>query len=91
MYELEEVNDVKAKEFAMVYFTFIKQQVGAIFKYTSAKSSSGVDNIFECIGRELLNLNFESKEEVNEHEHGQQNNISLVNRRPTIKNKKSCC
>jgi predicted GTPase len=55
MYDLEEVEEEKVKECAKVYLYFIKE-IGAIFKYTSAKNASGIDDLFESIGSTLLNL-----------------------------------
>ena len=57
MYELEEVDEEKVKDFAKVIILRQIQEIKAIFKYTSAKSSIGIDNLFETVGSELLALN----------------------------------
>lgn len=32
------------------------KEIGAIFKYTSAKNASGIDELFEAIGTSMLSL-----------------------------------
>ena len=44
-------------EISRKFFSFLFQEAGAIFKYTSAKSSSGVDELFKNIGSRLLDPN----------------------------------
>jgi len=51
MYEMEEVEEEKGRAFA--------KEVGGIFKYTSAKNSTGIDELFRTIGNRFLDPNFE--------------------------------
>ena len=46
MYEYEEVPDAEAKAYA--------QSINAIFQTTSAKVSSGIDELFKMIGEKFL-------------------------------------
>lgn len=46
LYEHEEIEEGIGREFA--------EQVGAIFRYTSAKNSSGIDELFSSIGDKIL-------------------------------------
>ena len=49
MYEHEEVEEKEGKELA--------KELGAIFQKTSAKESTGVDDLFVKIGKKFLNPN----------------------------------
>ena len=49
MYEQEEVEENEGKELA--------KQLGAIFQKTSAKESTGVEDLFTKIGKKFLNPN----------------------------------
>lgn len=51
MYEMEEVEEEKGRAFA--------KEAGGIFKYTSAKNSTGIDELFRTIGNRFLDPNFE--------------------------------
>lgn len=51
MFENEEVEESKGRAFA--------KEIGAIFKYTSAKTSSGIEEIFKSIGNRYIDPNFE--------------------------------
>jgi hypothetical protein len=42
MFELEETDEQKAKLLAKV-FMYLNKDIGAVFKYTSAKNASGID------------------------------------------------
>ena len=54
LYEKEQVNEKEARKFA--------DDIGAIFKTTSALSNSGIDTLFTFIGKKYLNKNFNYKD-----------------------------
>ena len=53
IYEKEEVSNFEGEEFA--------DSINAIFKSTSALSNNGIPNLFENIGKKILNPNFDYK------------------------------
>jgi Fe2+ transport system protein B len=61
MYENEEVEENEGKQLA--------KELGAIFQKTSAKESTGVEDLFLNIGKRFVNPN--SKEGVSSNEKGQ--------------------
>ena len=94
LYESRQVQDEEALEFA--------KSINAIFQYTSAKESSGIDELFNKIGNKYFNPDLNIiDEETKEREKYEQkklrkekmkdeNNITLVKEDP--KNvKKKCC
>ncbi len=48
---MEEVDEEKGREFA--------KEAGGIFKYTSAKNSTGIDELFRTIGNRFLDPNYQ--------------------------------
>ena len=56
LYEHEEIEEGIGREFA--------DQVGAIFRYTSAKNSSGIDELFSSIGDKILNPQKKEEESI---------------------------
>ena len=59
LYDYQEVKDEEAIKYA--------DSIGAIFQITSAKSNTGIDKLFNNIGRKLFDPNFDyKKEEENE-------------------------
>ena len=50
LYENEQVTDEEGKKFA--------KEINAIFKITSALSNTGIDRLFESIGKKILNPNY---------------------------------
>ncbi len=53
LYEEEKISEKEAQEFA--------DSINAIFKSTSALSNTGIPNLFENIGKKILNPNFDYK------------------------------
>jgi hypothetical protein len=51
MYENEEIEEKTGRDFA--------KEIGAIFKYTSAKNSNGVDELFRSAGNKFIDPNWE--------------------------------
>jgi len=94
LYENRDVQDEEAKEFA--------KSINAIFQYTSAKNSSGIEELFEKIGKKYFNpdiniIDEENKErelyEQKKRQKGQKNNDNKVKLEnpPSGKKKKKCC
>ena len=51
MYEMEEVEEEKGRQFA--------KDIGAIFKYTSSKNNTGIEEMFRAIGNRYIDPSFE--------------------------------
>jgi Ras-related protein Rab-22 len=58
LYEEEKIDETEGRSFA--------KQIGAIFRYTSAKNSSGIDELFKAIGNKLIDPNYEEGGKVEE-------------------------
>ena len=94
LYESREVQDEEALEFA--------KSINAIFQYTSAKESSGIDELFNKIGNKYFNpdlniIDEESKErakyeqkKLRKEQMKDENNITLVKEDPKSVKKKCC-
>ena len=80
LYENEQVSDEEGKKFA--------KEINAIFKLTSALSNTGIDRLFETIGKKILNPNF-NEDDINDLSNsipGKQNvNINKKQGRDTVK------
>lgn len=50
LYTQEQVPEIEVREFA--------QKIGAIFRNTSARTSDGIDDLFESIGKKILDPNY---------------------------------
>ena len=96
LYENEEVPEQEAREFA--------KSIGAIFCLTSAQSNSGIEELFEEMGKKFLDPNStinesenqnldqahkQKKDEKKKEKKEEQKNIQLKNVKK--KEKKSCC
>jgi membrane-bound ClpP family serine protease len=68
------------------------KEIGAIFRYTSAKNASGIDELFKAIGSKLLDPNYEEggKVEVDEEHVKVRSQTINMNSKGTNK-KKGCC
>ena len=96
LYENEQVTDEEGKKFA--------KEINAIFKITSALSNTGIDRLFESIGKKILNPNY-TEDGINDLSNSTpKNNVNIINKkqeRNTIKlnnaiknngkEKKRCC
>ena len=86
MYEHEEITEEQGKQLA--------KELGAIFQKTSAKESTGVDDLFVKIGKKFINPNKEDTSNLTKEEKKQQGQKL---KRDKIKNeregnaKKGCC
>ena len=96
LYEKEEVPEQEAREFA--------KSIGAIFCLTSAQSNSGIEELFEEMGKKFLDPNSttnesenqnldqahkQKKDEKKKEKKEEQKNIQLKNVKK--KEKKNCC
>lgn len=92
MYDVEEVEESTGKNFA--------KEVNAIFKYTSAKQSTGIEELFRIIGRKFIDPNYEDEGIVLDFSND--NSDAIQARRQTVKitrgsnnvannKKKGCC
>ena len=70
LYEQEEVNETKAREFA--------QSIGAIFALTSAQNNSGINELFRDVGNKYLDPNFQQKLEEEKEEKNQEGQTNIV-------------
>eukprot|EP00340_Litonotus_pictus_P001207 CAMPEP_0170520132 /NCGR_PEP_ID=MMETSP0209-20121228/5372_1 /TAXON_ID=665100 ORGANISM="Litonotus pictus, Strain P1" /NCGR_SAMPLE_ID=MMETSP0209 /ASSEMBLY_ACC=CAM_ASM_000301 /LENGTH=165 /DNA_ID=CAMNT_0010806249 /DNA_START=120 /DNA_END=617 /DNA_ORIENTATION=+ len=86
LYEHEEVEESVGRNFA--------KDIGAIFRYTSAKNSSGIDELFKAIGSKLIDPNYEEGGKVEadpEHDKIRSTTIKLNNKSGGKKEKKEGC
>ena len=87
MYEEEQIDESVGREFA--------KEIGAIFRYTSAKNSSGIDELFKAIGNKLIDPNYQEGgkvEEDIEHDRNRATTMKLnKNKQSDKKEKGGCC
>lgn len=72
MYEEEQIEESVGRNFA--------KEIGAIFRYTSAKNASGIDELFKAIGNKMIDPNYEEGgkvEEDPEYERNRQTTIKI--------------
>ena len=85
LYEEEKVEEIVGRNFA--------KEIGAIFRYTSAKNASGIDDLFKAIGNKLIDPNYEEGgkvEEDVEHERIRQQTVKLTNKNKGEKKDGGC-
>jgi hypothetical protein len=58
MYDVEEVDESTGRNHA--------KEINAVFKYTSAKNSTGIEELFRIIGNKFIDPNFEDESGVSE-------------------------
>jgi hypothetical protein len=90
MYDVEEVDESEGRNFA--------REINAVFKYTSAKNASGIEELFRTIGNKFLDPNYEDETTIPDVIN---NNLDASERRQTMKisknggksgdKKKECC
>ena len=88
LYDDEAVPEKEAREFA--------DSIGAIFTLTSAQNNSGVNKLFENIGKKFLDPNFQEKVEEVKNIREAQQSVSLDRNKvkpetKEEKKKKGCC
>ena len=86
MYEHEQVNENEAKQLA--------SELNAIFQKTSAKESTGIEDLFIKIGKKYINPKSDDETGGNTNtkkEDKANNNIKLKKKNEDGKGKKGCC
>ena len=83
MYENEKVDEDEAKKLA--------SELNAIFQKTSAKESTGVEDLFIKIGKKFLKPNLEEGGSKNEQRNDKSKSIKLNKKNAEGKEKKGCC
>ena len=84
MYEHEEVEEKEGKEFA--------KEINAIFQKTSAKDSSGIEDLFAKIGKKFLDpLAPQGAGATKNNLKEDKNTIRLENNDEGVIRKKGCC
>ena len=93
LYDNEQVSEDEARAFA--------NEIGAIFKLTSANTNTGIEELFKAVGCKVLDPNYnEENEKTNNNNNNNNSNNNNENRKPNIKieldnnnikKKKGCC
>ena len=83
MYENEKVDEDDAKKLA--------SDLKAIFQKTSAKESTGVEDLFVKIGKKFLNPNSDEGGAKNEQRNDKSKSIKLNKKNAEGNAKKGCC
>ena len=83
MYENEKVDEDEAKKLA--------SELNAIFQKTSAKESTGVEDLFIKIGKKFLKPNSEEGGAKTEQRNYKSKSIKLNKKNAEGKEKKGCC
>lgn len=78
MFDKEQVSENEARNFA--------KEINAIFKIVYS-NGNGIDELFQCIGKKFLNLNWNQE---NEHKNEDQDEDSYKKRKAHIRKKKEC-
>ena len=78
LYDNEQVSEDEARKFA--------DEIGAVFKLTSANTNKGIEDLFKTIGCKVLDPNYSEDDESNQ----KKMNIKIDNDK-TKKKKKGCC
>ena len=79
LYESEDVKEEEARKFA--------EEIGAIFKLTSAQNNTGINDLFKEVGNKYLDPNFKPSKDDN-YEKEQFNNNIIYNDKKDEDNKK---
>ena len=81
LYDNEQVPEDEARAFA--------NEIGAIFKLTSANTNTGIEELFKAVGCKVLDPNYNEESEANNNKP----NIKIEpdNNNNNIKKKKGCC
>ena len=94
LYENEQVSDEEGKKFA--------KDIKGIFKLTSALSNTGIDRLFESIGKKILDRNYNEdgikdlsnsipkKKNANINNNKGRDTLKLTNQNVNVKNKRKC-
>ena len=83
LYEKEEVNEEEARQYA--------ESINAIFQLTSAKSNSGIDILFETIGKKFLKEKNKNGNDMKNNKDKKVINSNIKLEETKIEKKKKCC
>jgi hypothetical protein len=89
MYENEDIEEATGRAFA--------KEIGAIFKYTSAKNANGIDDLFKAAGNKFIEPNWEENSVDKEREADlaqiRKGTVRIVppEKKPEQEKKKGCC
>ena len=79
LYDNEQVPEDEARAFA--------NEIGAIFKLTSANTNTGIEELFKAVGCKILDPNYSEESDSN----NKKPNIKIEVEDKNIKKKKGCC
>lgn len=86
MYENEEVDENEGRAFA--------KEIGAIFRNTSAKNATGIDELFKSIGNKYIDPNYEeggTNIPVDADFNSSRRDTVKINRESKAEKKGGCC
>jgi len=70
----------------------LAKEIGAIFQETSAKASTGINDLFIKAGKKFIDPNCNVNEETNnKNEENEKKNTIQLDKKKTKKTKKGCC
>ena len=81
LYDNEQVSEDEARNFA--------NEIGAVFKLTSASTNQGIEELFKGVGCRVLDPNYSDNSDNNEKK--KDSNIKLDEKNTDKKKKKGCC
>jgi len=81
LYDNEQVSEDEARNFA--------NEIGAVFKLTSASTNQGIEELFKGVGCRVLDPNYSENSDSNENK--KNSNIKLDEKNADKKKKKGCC
>jgi len=81
LYDNEQVSEDEARNFA--------NEIGAVFKLTSASTNQGIEELFKGVGCRVLDPNYSENSDSNENKKNA--NIKLDEKNADKKKKKGCC
>ena len=82
LYDNEQVSEDEARAFA--------NEIGAIFKLTSANTNTGIEELFKAVGCKVLDPNYNEENETTNNNNKKQN-IKIEPETKNNKKKKGCC
>ena len=81
LYDNEQVSEDEARNFA--------NEIGAVFKLTSASTNQGIEELFKGVGCRVLDPNYSENSDSNENK--KNSGIKLDEKNADKKKKKGCC
>ena len=81
LYDNEQVSEDEARNFA--------NEIGAVFKLTSASTNQGIEELFKGVGCKVLDPNYSDDSDNSEKK--KDSNIKLDEKNTNKKKRKGCC